>query len=406
MTSQIMSTENRLVRALEGFGLIASLAQLKKPAAIVADPAVIEVLRKSMVGEGARLISVADVTPTRFPTPLPGPYFVATAEDELAMKQRLRRLLRERGIQAEIYGVLHDLTPMPLTDTWEREPAGFEAKLESLYASKGVVITCTPRSGSQFLARKLEENGVGAPREHVRPGVVELLTAQGDKRVGGFHFMPWFASLAHQSSRNGIFATKLISHFLKDLETHLRPAEWAMLQAFIGESSLIYLLRSDKLMQALSRDRAKSTKHYHLFNEAKRDEYRRLSDAWVYDFTRIFREIQRLVEEETYLFDLLARIRPGKDFTFVPYEEMDAQKVAGDLRQQLKVPEQELAVELPTNILRDEQTTEFYNRFLQDYQAAFRPEDAATHVPLRVTYDQGAKILQHVVDPAQIVTGQ
>jgi LPS sulfotransferase NodH len=402
MTDEASEAERRLDRALERFGLYGVLAQLKKPAAIVADDPVIERLRASFVGEGARLIRVADVTHARFPTPLNGPYFVLTKEDEIAVKKRLRDLLRSRGIHAEIYGALHDLTPMSLTDGWAVESAGMEAKLESLYCSKSVVIACTPRSGSQFLARTLEENGVGAPREHVRPGVIELLQPLGATRVGAFRFLPWFASLSHHASRNGVFATKLISHFLNDLETSLQPAEWRLLQEFIARSSLIYLLRSDKLMQALSRDRAKSTKHYHLFDAVKRDEYRRVSERWIYDFQRIFGEVQKLAKEEAYLFSLISQIRPKMDFIFAQYETMDCHKLAQDLRHSLGVKEGAESIELPTNILRDEQTEDFRQRFLQDYNASYSQKSEATHAPLLVVYDPENKKLRQMVEPDRI----
>jgi LPS sulfotransferase NodH len=402
MTDDASDAAGRLDRALDRFGLYGVLAQLRKPAAIVADDAVIERLRAIFVGEGARLIRVADVTPGRFPTPLPGPYFVLTKEDELAVKKRLRDLLRSRGVHADIYGALHDLTPMSLTDSWTLEPAGLEAKLESLYCSKAVVIACTPRSGSQYLARTLEENGVGAPREHVRPGVIELLQPVGAGRVGAFRFLPWLASLSHHASRNGVFATKLISHFLNDLESSLQPAEWRLLQEFIAGSRLIYLLRSDKLMQALSRDRAKSTQHYHLFDAVKRDDYRRVSERWTYDFQRIFREVQKLAKEEAYLFALISQIRPEMDFTFVRYETMDCHKLAHDLRRSLGLKDGAESIELPTNILRDEQTEEFRQRFLQDYDASYRPQSPATHAPLLVVYDPASRKLEQMVEPDRI----
>jgi LPS sulfotransferase NodH len=402
MTDDASGADGRLDRALDRFGLYGVVTQLRKPAAIVADDAVIERLRAIFVGEGARLIRVADVTPARFPTPLPGPYFVLTKEDELAVKKRLRDLLRSRGVHAEIYGALHDLSPMSSTDVWALEPAGLEAKLESLYCSKSVVIACTPRSGSQFLARTLEEHGVGAPREHVRPGVIELLQPLGAERVGGFRFLPWFASLSHHASRNGVFATKLISHFLNDLEASLQPAEWRLLQDFIARSRLIYLLRSDKLMQALSRDRAKSTKHYHLFDAVKRDDYRRVSERWTYDFQRIFGEVQKLAKEEDYLFSLISQIRPEMDFIFAQYETMDCHKLAQDLRHGLGLTAEARSNALPTNILRDEQTEEFRQRFLQDYAASYHPQSRATHAPLLVSYDPDSKTLKQTVEPDRI----
>lgn len=363
---------------------MSSLAQLKKPSAIIGNQLLFNELKKLQSGEGARFIPIAEVTKEKFPTPLAGPYFVVTEDDELATKQKLRDLLWQRGISPDIYGALHELIPMVLAGSSNPEKKWGEPLIESLYGNRGVVITCTPRSGSQFLARKFEEYGIGAPKEHVRPGVINLIKT----RTGKFQFIPWFISLAHHASRNGIFATKLISHFIRDLENFLHPVEWAVLRDFISQSALVYLLRSDKLSQALSRDRAKATQHYHLFDESKRADYQKSSDSWDYDFDRIFREILKLEEEEKYIFDLMTEIRPQHDFYFIEYESMDISDVMSNMIARLNLCPPKVSRQLPTQILRDEQTVEFYLRFKKEYQRKFSAQDVTTHAPLRVTYNR------------------
>ena len=357
-----------MIARLETFGLWSRLLQLQKPAAIVADETLLTAMSGNGIVQGARRISVRDVENGRLPTPLTGPYFIVTEEDEFVVKQRLRTLLTSRGIRAEIYGAMHDLVPMVLADDNTLERAGLEAKWESYATARSLIIACTPRSGSQFLARKLHENGIGAPREHIRPAMIALFNAADGPRSGATRFEPFMAGLVHHARRNGVFATKLISHFIRDLEECLSDAEWASFNDFTRRARILYLLRSNKLLQGLSRDRAKSTQHYHVFADDKRAAYRDLSEGWTYDFARIFREVRMINKEEAYLMDWLRRLVDPSKRVPVIYETMDVEAVVEITRAALCAPKNTSSVSLPTILLRDELTETFVARFREDYR--------------------------------------
>ncbi|MBJ3774890.1 Stf0 family sulfotransferase [Acuticoccus mangrovi] len=366
---------------LAPFKVLDRLAALRKPCAIVADDAVLDAVRRLQTREGARLISSRLLTNSGFPTPLAGPYFVATIGDEIAMKRQLRQILKIKGIFPEIYGVVNDICPMMVSEQDVIGRGSLDEGVEDLSKGKNFVILCTPRSGSQFLARELETRGIGAPREHIRPAVIDLLRVRGDARVGGMDFTYFLPTLARVARKNDVFGTKIISHFLRDLKRLLTPAEWALLEQFAGGAFKIYLLRRNKLMQALSRDRAKSTQHYHLFSEGRREEYADKSQAWTYDFARISEEIVRLGNEEQQLFDIMSAWPKGAGYLVVDYEQMDADAIASTVAQGLQVT---LAADIErkdTHILRDDKTREFAERFVADYRAAYRADDSSTHLP-------------------------
>ncbi|MFN4101887.1 MAG: Stf0 family sulfotransferase, partial [Pararhodobacter sp.] len=216
-------------------------------------------------------------------------------------------------------------------------------------------------------------------------------------------FEPFWAGLVHHARQNGIFATKLISHFIRDLETNLTPAEWAMLDGFAQRSRMLYLLRSNKLLQSLSRDRAKSTQNYHLFAAEKREAYRESSQAWTYDFDRIFQEIRRINQEEVYLMGWLCRLFPAKARKPVVYETMDVDVVIRNEARAFRVPASRASVAMPTHVLRDELTVAFAERFREDYRQAFRQDDPETHAAHWLDYDTAADRLVPRTDPDSIV---
>jgi LPS sulfotransferase NodH len=390
-------------KVLESYRIFDRLAATRKPCTIVADQAILDAIRSRQDGEGARMIPVAHVMKGKDFTPQPGPYFVLTEKDEHLVKRRLRDYLARCGLRPEIFGALHDLTPMIAAEANDIEPGGLEVAYEALLTRPAFVIVCTPRSGSQHLARELRNHGFGQPLEHVRPQVIDMMRLRPDgTRPGGFDLVHWMASLVRYGTLSGVFGTKLISHFLRDIDTHATRAEQAVLDAFLRRVPVIYLLRGNKMMQALSRDRAKATRSYHLFDEDKRDRYLEKSNEWDYSFDRIAREIQSLYQEECYLLERIRRIVPAERRLLIEYEGLEVRSAVAFLESQLRIAETPQQARLATNVLRDDLTLDYAARFCADYAAAFRPDDPGTHLPHGVRIEPAEFLMSVATDPAAL----
>ncbi|MBN9889828.1 Stf0 family sulfotransferase [Salipiger abyssi] len=388
-------------KLLDPYKILDRLAVTRKPCTIVADPEILEAIKQRQSSEGARLTPVAHVLTGKRFTPQPGPYFVVTAQDEHAVKRHLRSVLARNGLHPEIYGALHDLTPQVASEHGTLAKNGMEAAYEALLSQPAFAIACTPRSGSQHLAREMRNHMLGHPLEHVRPPVIELMKSETgqDGRFGGFDFVHWLASLVRYGTENGVFGTKLISHFLRDIDTHATAFERSAFDAFLQRLPVIYLLRGNKMMQALSRDRAKATRNYHLFDEQKREQYLEKSQEWDYSFERLSREIRALYLEEQYLCKRLLQTVSPQRMMLADYENLNLSEAVGFLETQLGVTAGKRKQQQATNVLRDELTASYAETFRKEYAAAYRSDDPETHLPHRVEIDAESFEIRAVTDP-------
>lgn len=387
-----------LLSALKPYRILDRLSALRAPAALVCDETIAAVLPEGPVDAAPRL-SLEEVIAGRLHAPAGGPYFVITEGNERAATLALRRRLARRGLFPQIFGVLHDLMPaigaeIDTMPTVPQPPA-----LELLAAQPAFAIVCSPRSGSQYLSREMTNFGLGHPLEHIRPQVIDLMKALEGGRVGRFDFTDWFASIMAFGTENGVFGTKLISHFIRDIEINATPREWAMFSEFLARIPAIYLVRENKLLQALSRDRAKATRRYHLFDEKKRSDYVNESSEWTYDFERIGREVKALHQEEGYLAGILQTLSRTADTLVLPYETLDVEKAIAFVEGALEVKAKPRSAAFTTNILRDEKTTEFAERFRTDYAAALAVGGSAAALPVRVIADPETLALTAIEDP-------
>ncbi|MCR8550888.1 Stf0 sulfotransferase family protein [Salipiger sp. P9] len=391
-------------KLLDPYKILDRLAVTKKPCTIVADADILEAVKHRQSAEGARLIPTAQVLGGKSFTPQPGPYFVVTARDEHNVKRRLRNMLARNGIYPEIYGALHDLAPHVASEHGALSKSGMDAAYEALLTQPAFAIACTPRSGSQHLAREMRNHALGHPLEHVRPPVIELMKPQmGTERFGGFDFVHWLASLVRYGTENGVFGTKLISHFLRDIDTHATPFERAAFDAFLKRLPVIYLLRGNKMMQALSRDRAKATRNYHLFDEQKREQYREKSQQWDYSFERLSQEIRALYQEERYLHDRLLQTVSPERMMLADYENLDLSQAVGFVETQLKVTAGKRQEQQSTNVLRDDLTKSYAEAFCRDYAAAYKADDPETHLPHLVKIDPESFDISAVSEPDTVL---
>ena len=78
---------------------------------------------------------------------------------------------------------------------------------------KRYAICSLPRSGSFLLCEMLRSVGLGDPREHLRPPILKFLDRSPED---DFDLVEWYQRVNSLARKNGVFGTKLISHFIFD----------------------------------------------------------------------------------------------------------------------------------------------------------------------------------------------
>jgi LPS sulfotransferase NodH len=340
----------------------------------------------------AALLSIRDIENKRLAKAFRGPYYILTAGDEHAAKRALRNLLSIMDRSADIQGVLNDL--LPVWQAGRSSPVGgFESAWESYRAIPRYMILCAPRSGSEFLVRSLESAGIGSPREHIAARLTRAFRPVEGARPGALDFIYWFVTLIHHASINGVFGTKLISHVYRSLEAALNREEKHFLDEMMKQSLLVYLYRSNKLLQALSFDRALLTNFWHAYDPDRLPLYRETAGKWTYDYARIANGVHVLCTEERSAHELWHR-HAGPHGLSACYESLDSDAVKQHILTSLKIAPLEQGPELTTSILRDEQTADYAQRFIAEYKQRYVAADPKTHMPIRITLE-GKKLKIH-----------
>lgn len=126
-------------------------------------------------------------------------------------------------------------------------------------------ILTTPRSGSTYLCDLLDSTNIaGHPSEHLR------LAAQELAKHCNFNYLTLLNNLMeYRVTNNSVFGTKLISHFLFELQ-QTKPN---FRRIFKSIDKFILLIRKDKLAQAVSLVVAQKTEIWHLHNNGKNTNY-------------------------------------------------------------------------------------------------------------------------------------
>lgn len=133
---------------------------------------------------------------------------------------------------------------------------------------KSYAIITTPRSGSTYLCDLLDSTNIaGRPTEHLRLATQELA------RHCNFNYLTLLDNLMEyrvtNNSSHSVFGTKLISHFLFELQ-QTKPN---FKQIFKSIDKFILLVRKDKVAQAVSLVVAQKTEVWHLRNNGKNTNY-------------------------------------------------------------------------------------------------------------------------------------
>ncbi|MEN9568273.1 MAG: hypothetical protein RLZZ69_3469 [Cyanobacteriota bacterium] len=208
-------------------------------------------------------------------------------------------------------------------------------------------IVTTPRSGSTYLCDLLDSTAIaGHPSEHLRLATQELT------RHFNFNYLKLLDNLMeYRTTNNGVFGTKLISHFLFELQR----AKFDFEQIFQSINQFILLIRKDKLAQAISLVLAQKTEVWHLHSDARKTSYQsqleniKIDDNLLNDVEQkvIFIEQQEdrlqkilahhqiqplIVVYEDLLDDAPAQINRILDFLAIPQPEQYLMQVTSGIK--------------------------------------------------------------------------
>ena len=179
-------------------------------------------------------------------------------------------------------------------------------------------LVCTARSGSTYLCELLAANRGGNPKEHLRPPVLDMLSNApgGSGRQAAF-----LDAVLRHGQRDGVFGTKLIAHFCKAARSVVDLDALARAIGTFGAFRILYLIRNDKVLQAISTERAQQTNIYHIRTEAVAQTSARAE--YVYDFEAIRSRLALLHREEDEVQATLARLP-------YPVQVVDYEALVGD----------------------------------------------------------------------------
>lgn len=158
-------------------------------------------------------------------------------------------------------------------------------------------ILTTPRSGSTFLCAALQSTRIaGLPTEHLRQPAAVLAA------YCNFDYLRYLQlMMSYKVTENNIFGTKIISHFLQTLQESKFDFDDLFDKHF---SRFIYLVRKDKIAQAVSIFLAQTTNTWHISSDADINTYSdRLQQISIetHHLEKIHQNYLFLVKQEEYL---------------------------------------------------------------------------------------------------------
>jgi LPS sulfotransferase NodH len=226
-------------------------------------------------------------------------------------------------------------------------------------------IVSTPRSGSTFLCNALQSTQIaGFPDEHLREPSLMLA------RDCHFDYLKYLQVLmSYQVTDNGVFGTKLISHFLKEhqeINPDFNPG--TIFDKFV------YLIRRDKIAQAVSRFVAEKTNIWDIkkYDKDRQEQYQeKLQEIKIEDpqLARVHQFYLSLIEEERYLEKMFNQNKISP--LVIEYEdvETDIQGYINKILNYLGVlkDQQSITVNLPDKKLRSQLSETIISKYKEKY---------------------------------------
>jgi LPS sulfotransferase NodH len=238
-----------------------------------------------------------------------------TNEKQLLARCRLAVDSRP-GKSARIYGFLKDIVPQ-----LSCRPSGLFANLDNWRdiapPKVSYVVLSSGRTGSTLILDVLSRNGVGTPKEHLRPPVVALATFPHKS----FSLVRWLECVRRLDNVNDIFGTKIAPNFLIRLWPQLSQAKRSKLAKALDGVLFIHSYRNDRVAQAVSMYRADKSNVWEVASEDGLNIYKQLSPpAYCYeDLAYYYHSIEKYDAVNHQFLSLLPCDKLG-----VSYEELEA----------------------------------------------------------------------------------
>jgi LPS sulfotransferase NodH len=195
-----------------------------------------------------------------------------------------------------------------------------------------------PRAGSTVLAQELQRLGIGMPTEHIRDPVIEFAR---HRAITNFDLFNWWKILTRSQTTDQIFGTKIIWDFLQMFRMRLATAEYDWLVEQLSKFTFFYLIREDKVSQAVSDYVARATGVWHKWRDAGEYEQKLKEVAGANtNFEQLLGIYNKFRTSEDNLRRFLERT--GAPVTEIHFEQIcedprrEAVKIAGQLGLKIK----------------------------------------------------------------------
>ena len=232
---------------------------------------------------------------------------VASVKDEHIIFNKIQKYLFDLSIKIPVLRLFSDIFINLQLKQKLLQSSDFPVK----YPQIAYAIVSTPRSGSTALCEALAATQIaGFPTEHLRTPALFLT------KYCKFDPLRYLQLLmTYQTTKNGVFGTKLISHFLEGYQASLS----------FDNFKFIYLIRRDKIAQAVSAFIATKTNMWHIYSEEQSKKYQsklktiNIQDS---DLERVHNTYHNCLRQELFLDHFFERYNISP--LIIEYEEFAA----------------------------------------------------------------------------------
>lgn len=246
-----------------------------------------------------------------------GQWLVVSSSNEEALVAEFEARAASLGhYPLKIVSFIEDVLTPYMSKDWPAAPVVHrDARIFDL---PSYAVVCTPRSGSTYLGELLSSIGLGCPNEHLRDKEIELLAGLDLSESETRQFLKAFF---WRNQRSFVFGTKLISHYVTKLISTI-SLDNSLIAELRENFKIVYLVRKDKVRQAISDYLANLSGVWHVRSEggakALDQSFRKID----YDFAEIFRRYNELIQVEGKLYSLFKDCK----HTIIYYEDLVADR--------------------------------------------------------------------------------
>ncbi|AFZ35725.1 hypothetical protein Sta7437_2176 [Stanieria cyanosphaera PCC 7437] len=220
---------------------------------------------------------------------------IASIDNEHIIFETIKNQINNLKLKITVLRLFTDIFVNLMSEQKLLQSSDYQVQLpQTAYA-----IITTPRSGSNFLCSILNSTKIaGYPKEHLRQASVVIAKSCQFDYIRLLEIL-----MTYQVTPNSVFGTKFISHFLKDFQ----QTQFDFDKIFKLITKYIYLVRRDKIAQAVSVVVAQATNVWHIDNSNRQLDYQtklQTIDIDDYLLEKVHRNYLSLEEGERYLNQL------------------------------------------------------------------------------------------------------